>query len=254
MKKGLTAFQLKLIAVIAMVINHAAHIVVLLPIEQGIMSPMLLSMDIIGKLTAPIMCFFVVEGYYHTSDLRKYLRRMFLFAVISQVPFYLFEHNLPVSFGMFIRDFAHVNVIFTLFMGLLALTVWKSEKLHIALRIPLVVLIVYLTRSSDWRIYGVLWVLAFALFRGTFKKQATAFTAVTAVRVFRNHVMRGPRLLPLAALNMKTIIAQSCSVLALIPLYFYNGEQGRKSKYGFYIFYPAHLLVLAIIKFMILYG
>ena len=138
MEKGLTAYQLKIIAIIAMVINHFAHIVVLLPIDRGVMNAMLTPMNIIGKLTIPIMCFFVAEGYYHTRNLQIYLLRMFVFAAISQIPFYLFEHDLPSSLSMFIGDFAHFNVIFTLLMGLLALTVWKSEKLHIALKIPLI--------------------------------------------------------------------------------------------------------------------
>ena len=247
MTKGLTAYQLKIIAIIAMVINHFAHIVVLLPIDSGVMNAMLTPMNIIGKLTIPIMCFFVAEGYYHTRNLQIYLLRMFVFASISQIPFYLFEHDLPSSLGMFISDFAHLNVIFSLAMGLFAITVWKSEKLHIAIKIFCVAAIAYFTRTSDWRIFAVLWILAFAVFRGDFKKQAAAFVSLAAIRVFVYYVAPS-----MPSINLKTVISQSCTVLALIPLYFYNGQLGRKSKYGFYIFYPAHLLVLAIIKFIIM--
>ena len=107
MEKGLTAYQLKIVAIIAMAINHFAHIVVLLPIDSGVMSAMLMPMNMIGKLTIPIMCFFVAEGYYHTHDLKKYLLRMFAFAAISQIPFYLFEYNLPTNFAEFIMNFTH---------------------------------------------------------------------------------------------------------------------------------------------------
>ena len=247
MTKGLTAYQLKIIAIIAMTINHLAHIVVWLPIDGGVMNAMLTPMNIIGKLTIPIMCFFVAEGYYHTHDLKKYLLRMFAFAAISQIPFYLFENNLPASFGEFIGDFAYFNVIYSLAMGLLALTIWKSDKLHIALKVPIIAALVYLTKNSDWRIFAVLWIIAFAEFRGDFKKQAAAFIALAAIRVFVYYIYP-----TIPAINLKTVISQSCVVLALIPLYFYNGQRGRKTKYGFYIFYPTHLLVLSIIKFIIM--
>ena len=252
MEKGLTAYQLKIIAIIAMTINHLAHIVVLLPIDVGIMNAMLTSMNMIGKLTIPIMCFFVAEGYYHTRNVQIYLLRMAIFAVISQVPFYLFEHDLPSNLGMFIGDFAHLNVIFSLCMGLFAITVWKSQKLHIVIKVLCVAAIAYFTRTSDWRIFAVLWILAFATFRGDFKKQAAAFVILAAIRVFVYYVAPGLNPSLSVVLNVKIIISQSCTVLALIPLYFYNGQLGKKTKYGFYIFYPAHLLVLAAIKFIII--
>ena len=253
MTKRLTAYQIKIIAIIAMLINHLAHIVVLLPIERGIMNAMLMPMNMIGKLTLPIMCFFVAEGYYHTRDLKKYLLRMFIFAAISQIPFFLFELDCVFAdIPQHIGEITHMNVIFSLAMGLLALTVWKSEKLHIALKIPLIAVITLLTKTADWRIFAVLWILAFAVFRGNFKKQAAAFILLAAVRVFVYYVVPGINPSLSVTLNIKSVISQSCTVFALIPLYFYNGQHGRKSKYGFYIFYPAHLLVLAAIKFIIM--
>ena len=252
MRKGLTAYQLKIIAIIAMAINHLAHIVVLLPIDKGVMNTILIPMNMVGKLTIPIMCFFVAEGYYHTHDLKKYLLRMFIFAAISQIPFYLFENNLPTDFTGFIAGFLHFNVIFSLAMGLLALTIWKSERLHSFLKILLVAVVTYLTKNSDWRIFAVLWILVFAAFRGDFKKQAAAFIILAAVRVFIYYIEPGLNPAFSVVLSIKTVILQSGTVLALIPLYFYNGQLGRKTKYGFYIFYPAHLLVLAAIKFIIM--
>ena len=92
----------------------------------------------------------------------------------------------------------------------------------------------------------MLWIIAFAESRGDFKKQAAAFTVLAAVRVCVYYVMGA-----MPAVSIKTVILQSCTVFALIPLYFYNGRLGRKTKYGFYIFYPAHLLVFAVIILLI---
>lgn len=246
MEKGLNAFELKLIAVAAMVINHFTHILLLLPIDRGVMNVLLTVMNAVGKLTIPIMCFFVAEGYYHTHDLKKYLARMFIFAAISQAPFYLFEHGIPTSTADLMSHITHFNVIFSLAMGLLALTVWKSDKISHVPKILLAAVIALMTRTSDWRIFAVLWIIVFAEFRGDFKKQAIVFTAVAAVRVCYYYVFA-----VFPPVDIKTVITQSCTVLALIPLYFYNGCRGPKTKYGFYIFYPAHLLMFAVVILLI---
>ena len=127
MERGLNAFRLKSIAVIAMVINHFAHVFVLLPVDREVMNVLLTVMNAVGKLTIPIMCFFVAEGYYHTRNLKKYLARMFIFAAVSQIPFYLFEHGIPSGIDDLMNNITHLNVIYSLAMGLLALTIWKSE-------------------------------------------------------------------------------------------------------------------------------
>ncbi|MBQ2317877.1 MAG: hypothetical protein II182_06510, partial [Lachnospiraceae bacterium] len=86
-KLELNRTQLKLLAVVAMVVDHTAWGFV------DFMSPLGQAMHIFGRLTLPIMCFFIAEGYRHTSDLRRYIERMASFAVISVVPFYVFFHE-----------------------------------------------------------------------------------------------------------------------------------------------------------------
>ncbi len=237
MKKGLNAAQLKLIAIIAMVFDHTAELITCTTIELWYLA---VAMKAIGRLTMPIMCFFVAEGFHHTKDVKKYLWRMAIFAVISQLPFYLNHMSEPPAgvFDFIKSNLTHINVIGTLFMGLLALSAAKSEKLNIVLKVIACAGCIWLTRCSDWRLYGVMWVLAFGLLRGDFKKQAIAFVIIAFVRVVRMD-------------DIVTQLLQFAVVLALPLLALYNGEKGRQSKYGFYIFYPAHLLVLWMISLFI---
>ena len=195
-------------------------------------------MNSIGRLTMPIMCFFIAEGYYRTKNLKKYLLRLFIFAVISQIPFYIYKLDAPPSnMYEFIVGNLHPNVIYTLFMGLLALTIAKAEKLHSAVKILLIIITVILTYSSDWGIYGVLWVLIFGLLKKDFKKQGILF-AVTVLYLSAESFFVG---------NYLGSAIKLFALLSLPLLRLYNGQQGRKIKYGFYLFYPAHLLVLGII-------
>lgn len=237
MKKGLNAAQLKIIAIIAMVIDHSVSLIDCTTMGLWYI---VIAMQTVGRLTMPIMCFFVAEGFYHTRDVKKYLVRMAIFAVISQLPFYLTHINEPPA-GIidFIKgNLYHINVIGTLFMGLLALTVAKSDKINIVLKAVICIVCVMLTKSSDWRFYGVVWVLVFGLLRGNFRNQALAF-AVTALA---------------RALTMDSLVIQLVQfsvVLALPLLAMYNGEKGKQSKYGLYIFYPAHLLVIWVISLFV---
>ena len=77
-KRGLNAGQLKLIAIIAMLFDHCVFLFLKNYFEVAVV------LNVIGRLTMPIMCFFVAEGFYHTKDIKRYLMRMAVFAVISQ--------------------------------------------------------------------------------------------------------------------------------------------------------------------------
>ncbi len=234
--KGLTSYQLKLLAMLAMVSDHLSHMI---PVHSLPVLALAVTMNSIGRLTMPIMCFFIAEGYHHTKNLKRYFLRLFIFAVISQIPFYIYSLDaIPQNLWEFILGNLHLNVMYTLFMGLLALTIAKSEKLHLLAKVPLVMATVILTHLSDWRIYGVLWVLIFGLFRGDFKKQALFFIA-TILLIAADSFLLG---------NFLDGSVKLFALLSLPLLWLYNGQQGKKIKYGFYIFYPAHLLVLGIIK------
>ncbi len=242
MKKGLNTYQTKLIAMVAMFLDHFVHIVILMPISQNAALLTVTVMNVIGRITMPIMCFFIAQGYHHTKNLKKYFIRLFVFAIISQVPYYLLDvQNIHTNLWDFIKyNVFHLNAIYTLFMGLLALTIAKSN-INIILKVVGVVVAVYATYYSDWRLYGVIWVLIFGVFHDSFNKQMVAFSVVAILRCYLYHTG-----------SMYSFAIQLCTLLAIPILYMYNGERGRNSKYGFYIFYPLHLLILGIIRmFMI---
>lgn len=241
-KIGLNAYMLQLIAIIAMFLDHLAHIVINLDIPHALAISTV--MNCIGRLTMPIMCYFVAEGYHKTSNLPKYMLRLFVLAIISQIPFYVFglKNSLPQSFFVFVKgNLLHLNVAVTLFMGLLALACVKSKKFGYIVKIATVIATVYITRFSDWRYFGVIWILIFGLFYGDFKKQAIFFAISVLVRCYWFYIS-----------NPFALLVQMSSIFALVLLFFYNGEKGKKPKYGFYIFYPVHLLILGIVKFLII--
>ena len=116
--RGFSGNTLKLIAIAAMFIDHVAWAFV--PTE----SPLALVMHLIGRTTAPIMCFFVAEGYYHTHDLRRYMLRLGGFALLSYVPFLVFEAGGMPGVGNLLQ----LNVLFTLLLGLCAL--WVEDHVE----------------------------------------------------------------------------------------------------------------------------
>lgn len=230
-KLPLNALCLRILALILMLLDHLWATVV--PGNNW--------MTMAGRLAFPIFAFQIAEGYYHTSDFKRYARRLLIFAVISEIPF-----NLMLS-GSVINPF-HQNVMFTLLLGLLGIRAidqarqggsrWK------ALGIVVLVMIGGALGFPDYRLLGVMTVIAFGVlrdFRGAKPAQLLAMILLHGV------LMEG-LVYPIGPLE---IPAQSFAVLALIPIWLYNGEKGPRSKalqYGSYIFYPAHMLILHLIR------
>lgn len=201
-----------------------------------ISTPIGLIMRIVGRLTAPVMSLFVAEGYKYTSSKIKYGLRLLLFAVISHFP-YTFAHR--ISFFN-----TELNMIFTLFLSFLVLLVYDKTE-NSVLRFGLIVLIIALSYKFDWGLWAPMWTLAFYLFSGDKNKQAVAFTLISAVKIITSYYSyMSLKIGPAARLFQ-------CGLLLFIPFIFlYNGEKGRGGKFSkwfFYIFYPAHLMILGII-------
>ena len=103
-KIGLNSFWLKMIAITTMLIDHVG----------AVLLPQYPILRIIGRIAFPIFCFLLVEGFMHTHDVIRYMTRIGLFALISEIPFDL------LFYGR-ILDGTHQNVFFTLFIGLVML-------------------------------------------------------------------------------------------------------------------------------------
>ncbi len=168
----------------------------------------------IGRLAFPIFCFLLVEGFVHTRDVRRYAIRLLIFGLISEIPF-----DLAVSGRWLWLD--HQNVYFTLFFGLLAMVAmerWEYALWKQILAILVCCLAAWILKT-DYDVFGVALIIFMYMYRQDFRQMAFWGVLLTSWEI------TGP--------------------LAFIPLSMYNGKRGsRNFKYAFYLFYPAHLLLL----------
>lgn len=208
--------MLKMIAILTMTIDHIG----------AVLFPCQMWLRYIGRLAFPIFCFLIVEGYFHTRNVKKYLSRLFLFALISEIPF-------DLTFKGKIFDWSYQNVFWTLFLGLLAiyLGTWLKCKYPSFTDNTAFVLtflgasVIAFLASTDYNAFGVWMIAVFFLFRNQKLKQFI-FTAIIQVLMYP---------------------VQLFALFAFIPIFLYNGKKGIKSKvlqWTFYVFYPVHLLII----------
>lgn len=236
----MSSFVLKLWAIFAMTLDHIGWAFVPRLSSMGFV------LHFLGRTTAPIMCFCLVEGYHYTRSKEKYLLRMLLAAVIAQIPFSLYNSGTlfyPVG-----------NMLFTLFLCLIALMAWDTT-LPLVLRILAVVLTCAAAAFCDWSYYAVLFCLCFHIFRDNRLPRTIAFCAVVCWLHVEFYMMYAKFGSPDQALANVSI--QSGLFLAAVLLWFYSGQKGRGGRFTqflFYAYYPAHLLVLYLLKIWLLPG
>ena len=207
----------------------------------------------VGRLAFPIFAFMIVEGYFHTRDLKKYVKRMLLFALISEIPF-----DLMTAGGLFYP--LHQNVMFTFLLSIGL--IWLNEdakrrgnKVVIVLAGISTVILGYLLGTFtfvDYYYAGPLTVLAFYFFRG---RKWWCYLGQFAALWFINLELLGGLVYYVELFGTEVrIVQQGLALLALIPIWLYRGKQGYHSKwfqYTCYAFYPVHLLVLALLQMLI---
>ena len=245
--KGLNKFALQIIAVLAMLIDHLAVFVY--------NTPYYYIMKFIGRITIIIMCYFVAEGFYKTHNLGKYITRMGIFAVVSQIPYYLYLYRgqlLENPKGLIMSAFTNRNVIFTLFVGLCLLAIIKSNY-KAWLKVIATLASLYLVRNSDWSYYGVLWVICFGLIRDNKAKQMLWAAIILIIKI-------APEVWPAVSsvivaksltYGMLDLLVMFGGFLALPLLSAYNGSRGKNMKLGLYIFYPVHLIVIVAVMIIL---
>ena len=246
MKAKLNSNLLKLIAITAMTLDHIAWLV----FPGYSTDPLPLVLHIIGRITCPIMCYFVAEGYRYTKNINKYTARLFLFAVISHVPYMIASVNfanwkslIPFLCGSVLNQ---TSVMWSLAWGLVMLRIADSEKLRGYAKALLIILICAVAFPADWSCIASLTVVVFGTNRGNFKAQMLwmlFYAAIYATVYF-------------FALDPVYGIMQLAVVLAIPLLAAYNRERGRSPKinkimkWAFYIYYPLHLMILGLIKLL----
>lgn len=243
--KILDSNQLKLIAIIAMTVDHIAW-----AMFEGYPTALLpLVMHIIGRLTCPIMCYFIAEGYHYTRNINKYTFRLFAFAFVSHFA-YIFASNdfvdfksfIPFYYGNFLNQ---TSVMWSLAWGLVMLRIADSKRIKSIYKVLFVILICIITLPSDWSCIAALCIMAVGTNRGDFRKQMSWMIFYVALY----------SLVYFFAIDKAYGILQMGVVLSIPVIAMYNGKRGKNPKINkfmkwfFYIFYPLHLFVIGLINY-----
>lgn len=238
----LTREAIKLIAILAMALNHFA--VCFWEPEQ----PLYYIFVYIGYFTAVTMCCFLVEGYHHTRSKKKYGTRLLVFALLSQVPF-----DLAFSRGK-MPEFQGLNMLFTLFLCFLALAAMEYIRDR-NLKILAVFILTAASSWSDWGILAPLFVLIFEKSYGSARKTAAGFLLAALLDWLLAFAGEMPYGNPGNIARGALMALENCAgILAagVVMVLFYNGKKsgqgGKFSKWFFYLFYPLHLLLFGLIR------
>lgn len=203
----INGFTLKMIAIITMLIDHIGFI----------FFPQISIFRLIGRISFPIFCFLIVEGFYHTRNELSYFMRLFVFALISEIPFDLAFHNT-------IFYWQYQNVFFTLALGLLS--IFCLEEMNLKKYYFIFLIATWgaaLFCHCDYGLGGVLLISLFYLTKNT-PWLRFILTALILYLFFGIYELFG--------------------LIALIPIAFYNGKRGPSAQMIFYYIYPLHLFIL----------
>ena len=227
----MSSFILKIIALITMTIDHFSIIILRKP--AGFLR-------VIGRIAFPLFAFQLVQGFIHTKNRLKHCTLLLIFAFISQVPFEL-------AFNI-----KSLNIFFTLFLGFVA--IWLFEFTYNSLKsyiknhnkilyiISLIVILPFAFLGNIYNVdYGAWGILVICLFYFTrnCKKFIIPLLGYAALCIFKywNVLLKAP-------LNINVWLNLLGTFIPIVLIYFYNGRKGKSMKYLFYIYYPAHLILL----------
>lgn len=215
----MSSFVLKLIAIITMFIDHIGYVIF------GNFS----FFNYIGRIAFPIFAFQISEGYVHTKNFKNYLLRLFIFAIVSQIPFMLFYNILSNAFTL--------NIFFTLLLGLLSIYIYDKAK-YKTLGILCAILLGFLAEFThcDYGFYGIAIIFLFYVFKNNFIKASLAFILATTIKYIIPIIKYG-----FYSVYLYLLI---CTLIPILFISFYNGKKGKDTKYLLYLFYPIHLLLI----------
>ena len=235
-------FELTVLHIIAMTLMLMDHLwATLLPAREWLTCA--------GRVAFPIFAFMAVEGYFHTRSFKKYILRMLLFAVLSEIPF-------DLMYGGTWFYPVHQNVLWTFLLSLLG--VWLMEQVRKKGKIWMYLLVCVLVVPAglvlgtlcmvDYYGVGVLTVFVFYFLHG---RKWWCFLGQLAALYWLNVELLGGLMYPVQLFGMEfELCQQGLALLALIPIWLYRGRQGYHSKpfqYLCYAFYPVHMLLLVVV-------
>ena len=204
----MSSFSLKIIAIIAMTLDH-----------WNVILGGSIYMRMLGRLSFPIFSFLIGEGYRHTKNKEKYFVKIFLYSLLLQIPLYFLyskEENL--------------NIFFTLASGILLLSIFENNRMNNLIKYfcALILLIISEYLKFDYGSYGIISIFIFYKFKE--KKMLISFLFLLVNIVY---IVSG-----------KIFSIQIFSLFSLIFIFKYNGKEGKKNKQFFYLYYPIHILLL----------
>ncbi len=211
----------------------------------------ILVMRTVGRISFPIFCFLIVQGFMHTKSLTGYIIRLAVFAIISEIPF-----NITVAGSMF--SLKYQNVFFTLLLGLVAVCAYKYLNVPTILKIILVVFIAVFATiiNADYGFFGVITIFLFyVLATNKYYVQLMAVWLLCGSYFVNVAIMYfgGLSLMQSAQINADTGILQGVCAVSLLLIANYSGKKGHHlPKYLFYVFYPVHLLLIFFTGLLIL--
>ena len=238
-EKGFSGNALKIVAIFAMTIDHLAWMGIETYAQAE--TPLQIALHVIGRLTAPIMFYFVAEGYHYTHNYRRYLGRLFLLAIVSHFAFCFFNMSSfnPLKNLMFNAT----SIVWPLMWGLILLKVWDMERLARWQKTGITLLACLVTVTSDWSCAAPLAILMIGRNRGDFSRQMLWMMFIItlyAVAFFMIH--------------SKTYGMIHMACWLTVPLLArYNGERGKAKWLGrfFYFYYPVHMALIGLLARLI---
>ena len=198
----------------------------------------------IGRIAFPIFAFLITEGYIHTSNINKYIKRMVIFAIITEIPF-----NLMVSASP-IYPF-HQNVLWTFVISLLTLKYLNfdnTKNIFKSILIIILAIIIATITMCDYFGTGVMMVVGFYIFRKSKLLQLL-------MMIYVNMILIQGYSYPIDIAGYTYYFPQQgFALLSLIFIWLYNGKQGYHAKWFkifCYAFYPLHMLILYILTIVL---
>ena len=234
--RELNRVQIKYIAIAAMLTDHIAAFF-LTPETNSALAVLYIIMRTVGRIAGPVMLYFLVEGYIHTSSRMKYGLRLLCFGIISQIPYSLARYGRVSTESL--------NVIITLFMSFLMLAATDRIKNQILKGITVFIFIL-LTAFSDWGIIGPLMVWFFYISRSDRKSQIKTYMVIVGIYLASTIVF-----IIQDSQRWYEGICQMGLLLVIPIILAYNEAPGKRtlvSKWLFYIFYPLHFLFVFCVK------